>query len=70
MKVDALLYIEDGLADADLSVAGEFVPDTLRKALLALGVFSGVHVTAPASYSGSLVGTPCFNVRSDRDDVS
>jgi spiro-SPASM protein len=70
LKVDALLYIEDGLADADLSVAGEFVPDTLRKALLALGVFSGVHVTAPASYSGSLVGTPCFNVRSDRDDVA
>ncbi|HSV96689.1 MAG TPA: spiro-SPASM protein [Spirochaetota bacterium] len=70
MKVDALLYIEDGLADADLAVAGEFVPDTLRNALLTLGVFAAVHVTAPASYSGALAGTPGFSVRSDRDDVA
>ncbi len=70
LKVDALLYVEDGLTDADLSLAGEFVPDALRKTLLAIEAIHGVHVSASSSYAGSLAGTSGFLVRSDRDDIA
>ena len=70
MKVDALLYIEDGLADTDLTLAGVFVPESLRSTLVSMGAFGSVRVSASPSYDGRLLGTRDFIVRSDRDDIS
>ncbi len=70
MKVDALLYIEDGLADTDLTLAGVFVPESLRSTLVSMGAFGSVRISASPSYDGRLLGTRDFIVRSDRDDIS
>ncbi len=70
MRVDVLLHIDDGLADADLTVSGEFVPEALQSALSVLDAVTSVHISAPPSYAGVLTGKPGFRVRTDRDDIA
>jgi len=70
LKIDALLYIDDGLTDTDLTVGGEFTPDTLRSALTALSAFDNIRLAVPPGYGGKLLGAPDLIVRNDRNDIS
>jgi spiro-SPASM protein len=69
LNICALLYVEDGLMDSDLTFANNYLPDQLKNTLQSTGLFSSVRFSVPAEYSGNLNGNDAIK-RNDIDDVA
>lgn len=66
----ALLYVENGISDEDLTFSGRFLPDELKKKLLSIESIDDVCWSVPDNYTGKLSGREkCFR-RTDNDDTA
>lgn len=70
MKVDAVLYVEGGLTDEDLTFAGSYLPEGLSRRLRDSGAFGDIYFSLPSSYTGRLKNGPGVFIRAERDDAS
>ncbi len=68
MNIIALLYIEEGLKDSDLTFAGLYLPQELKNRLQSVDKITGLKYSVPATYSGNQKQDVL--IREDKDDLS
>lgn len=66
----ALLYVEDGISDEDLTFSGKYLPDELRSKILSLESISDIYYSFPKNYTGKLNGRENSFARNDNDDAA
>ncbi|HEY1405675.1 MAG TPA: hypothetical protein VF857_03610, partial [Spirochaetota bacterium] len=69
MQRALVLYVDDGVSDESLRLAGSFLPDVLCERLISSGVADGVLFSLPASYNGAL-SAHADAVTREGDDIS
>ena len=70
MKVDAVIYVDDGCTEDNLMFRGAFVPDEMWKRLSSVRALNEIVFAIPHGYAGKLPEGAKSFTRNERDDIS
>ncbi len=70
MKVDAVIYVDDGCTEDNLMFRGAFVPDEMWKRLSSVRALNEIVFAIPHGYAGKLPEGAKSFTRNERDDTS
>lgn len=69
LKIDILIYIDEGVSEDDLFFADTYLPDSFDKRCRSIENAGTIFFSVPVQYSGRLSGSSSCLVRSGPDDV-